>query len=49
MPADETRYFIENAKSARAACKKCKVKIEKGELRVGVSIPDGRTQHLMTR
>ena len=35
----ETTYSIENAKSGRASCKKCKEKIGKGEIRLGVSAP----------
>jgi len=30
-------YHIEHAKSGRASCKKCKGKLEKGELRIGIS------------
>lgn len=45
---DETTYFLENAKSARAACKKCKVKIAKEELRIGVSALDNRTGYHST-
>jgi len=32
-------YHIENAKSGRSSCKKCKEKISKGELRIGVTSP----------
>eukprot|EP00567_Pseudictyota_dubia_P001280 CAMPEP_0197466612 /NCGR_PEP_ID=MMETSP1175-20131217/65145_1 /TAXON_ID=1003142 /ORGANISM="Triceratium dubium, Strain CCMP147" /LENGTH=481 /DNA_ID=CAMNT_0043002661 /DNA_START=51 /DNA_END=1496 /DNA_ORIENTATION=+ len=35
----ETTYSIENAKSGRSSCKKCKEKIGKGEIRLGVSAP----------
>uniref|UniRef100_A0A7S4HQV9 PARP-type domain-containing protein n=1 Tax=Odontella aurita TaxID=265563 RepID=A0A7S4HQV9_9STRA len=37
----ETTYSIENAKSGRSSCKKCKVKIGKGEIRLGVNAPAG--------
>ena len=40
----ETTYVIENSASGRASCKKCKEKIRKDELRIGVMasgpIPD---------
>jgi len=35
----ETTYTIENAKSGRSKCKKCKGKIEKGEHRIGIHSP----------
>lgn len=37
--SEATSYSIENAKSGRAGCKKCKEKIGKGEIRLGVSAP----------
>ena len=43
----ETTYIIENAKSGRSACKKCKTKIGKGDLRIGVTLDDGEKR--MTR
>lgn len=39
MSESETTYSIENAKSGRSSCKKCKEKIGKGEIRLGVSSP----------
>ena len=34
-----TSYCIEPAKSNRSACKACSIKIDKGQLRVGTSVP----------
>lgn len=34
-----SEYSIERAKSGRSKCKKCKVQIEKGELRLGTTVP----------
>ena len=42
-------YSIENSKSARAACKKCKIKIGKGELRIGVSTEVKGEDYSMTK
>jgi len=44
-------HMIEHAKSGRAACRSCKKKIEKGDLRLGEEIPnafdpDGGTSHV---
>jgi len=36
-----TSYMVEPAKSGRGACKKCKVRIEKGEVRVGSESDNG--------
>ena len=38
--SDETTYSIEAAKSSQASCKKCKEKITKGELRIGIHAPN---------
>ena len=45
--SSETTYSIENAKSGRAKCKKCKEPISKGELRIGISSP-GPGDFMMT-
>ena len=34
-------HYIEPAKSGRASCRKCKEKIEKGELRFGHAVDSG--------
>ena len=41
-------YFLENAKSSRATCTKCKVKIALKEVRIGVSAPN-RQGYVVTR
>lgn len=41
MASHRASYSIENAKSGRASCKKCKEKIGKGELRIGENVDNG--------
>lgn len=44
--SEPTTYHIEHASSGRAKCKKCKIAIAKGELRVGTSELSVDTLHI---